>query len=313
MNTNKFFCKIAHSKLFQRVVNYAIIACSFIVGIETILVGKGWQLFFHYLDYVFLVFFTAEILIRILAERHPLLFFKLFERRKSVIDGKVKYFIKFTDHGFWNIFDLFLISMSFIGAFTHIFKHANFIEIGRLFRIFRIIRLLEISEQLKEIERRIVSIVPTVFSFALLLIILIYIYSILGMYLFENQVHEKSNFSNIIESFLSLFQVMTLDGWSDVMNDVKNHNQNLHPMIIQIYFVSFVVFTAIVTFNVFIAIMTSKVEDKMEQEMIKQEQIQDIAKEAITTEKQMQQSLQEIVIELNIIKSELKDLKRTQQ
>ncbi len=310
MAANKFIKQIYDHPLFNKVVNYVIVACSLIVGLETILIGKYWQLFFHYLDYVFLAFFTAEIFIRIAAERHPLLFFMLFKRIKKEENGKIKYQIKFTEHGFWNIFDLFLISTSFIGAFTHLFSHANFIEIGRLFRIFRIVRLLEISDQLKEIERRIVSIVPTVFSFALLLIILIYIYSILGMYLFENRIFDKCNFSNIIESSLSLFQVMTLDGWSDVMNDIKTSCTNLHPFIVQAYFVSFVVFTAIVTFNVFIAIMTSKVEDKMERDFqIQEDHIQEIAQEAIDVEKQMHQSVLTILKEITDLKKEIGELK----
>ncbi len=126
--------------------------------------------------------------------------------------------------------------------------------------------MLEISDHLREVEKRIVSIIPTVFSFVALLLILTYIYSIIGMFMFEKKVFATSDFSSIHDSFITLFQVMTLDGWSEMMKDLTTNIHSFPPIVIEIYFISFVVLTAIIAFNVFIAVMTSHVQEKLERD-----------------------------------------------
>src|SRR6267154_737499 len=250
-----------HSKEFCHSVNYAIIAFALVLGLETFPLAKAWMDLFSLFDYLFLLFFTVEILLRILAEDHPLDFFNLFKTRKIIVAGRRKTEFEITEHGVWNYFDFILILLSIIGVFGNLFVFPGFFQVGRLFRIFRIVRLLEISDHLKEVEKRIVSIIPTVFSFAILLLILTYIYSIMGMFMFDKKVFTTSDFSSIQDSFITLFQVMTLDNWSDVMKDLKANVHTFPPLVIELYFVSFVILTAIVAFNVFIAVMTSQVQD----------------------------------------------------
>ena len=289
-------------------VNYAIISFALLVGTETVLKDPNWQAAFRIIDYFYLAFFTLEIIIRILAEDHPGMYFVLFIRKREMKDGVVRTRLEFTEHGFWNYFDFALISLSILGLFAQLFLHPSFIQIGRMFRIFRIIRLLEISEHLKEVERRIMSIVPTVFSFAVLLLILNYIYAILGMYMFDGRVFDTCNFSTVVDSFVTLFQVMTLDNWSDVMTDIKNSLPGYHPFFIQMYFVSFVVFTSIIAFNVFIAVMTSQVADKVENDLVSK------GITARLTEnpqpEQFKEGMQEILIELRLMKDELSELRK---
>ncbi|HRI78099.1 MAG TPA: ion transporter [Cyclobacteriaceae bacterium] len=297
----------ARSKQFCHIVNYAIIAFACLIGIETVLKEPEWQHLFRIIDYIFLSFFSIEIILRILAEDHPGLFFVLFHLKKVNRDGKTRTVVEFTEHGFWNYFDFILILLSTIGIFAQLFLHPSFFQVGRLFRIFRIFRLLEISEHLKEVERRIMSIVPTVFSFAVLLLILNYIYAIMGMFMFESRVFETCNFSTMVDSFVTLFQVMTLDNWSDVMDDIKTHTPAYNPFIIQLYFVSFVIFTSIIAFNVFIAVMTSQVQNKMEHDI--QEKV-DSAVADTDSYVQLKQGMNEIMAELRNVKTELTELKR---
>jgi voltage-gated sodium channel len=256
-----------HSKEFCHSINYAIIAFAVVLGLETFQIGKAWMSFFSILDYLFLLVFTIEILLRIFAEDHPVDFFNLFKTRKIMVAGRKKTQFEITEHGVWNYFDFILILLSIIGVFGNLFVFPGFIQIGRLFRIFRIVRLLEISDHLKEVEKRIVSIIPTVFSFAILLLILTYIYSIMGMFMFDKKIFASCDFSSIQDSFITLFQVMTLDNWSDVMKDLKTNVHTFPSIFIEGYFVSFVVLTSIIAFNVFIAVMTSQVQDKLEKDI----------------------------------------------
>jgi voltage-gated sodium channel len=297
----------AHGKIFCHIINYAIILFAILVGIETIFKSPGTKAVFDVIDYFFLTFFTIEIIIRILAEDHPGLYFVLFRRKKVTVDGVVRTRLEFTEHGFWNYFDFALISLSIFGLAAQLILHPSVIQVGRLFRIFRIIRLLEISDHLKEVERRITSIIPTVFSFAVLLIVLTYIYAILGMFMFGNRVFETCNFGTIESSFVTLFQVMTLDNWSDVMHDLAAHANDYSPFAIQIYFVSFVIFTSIIAFNVFVAVMTSQVQDKLEHEIEAKIVASQTGEDSVAS--QLQRSMKDLVAELQIVKAELQKMK----
>jgi voltage-gated sodium channel len=298
----------AHGKYFCHIINYAIILFAILVGIETIFKSRETQEVFLAIDYFFLGFFTLEIIIRILAEDHPGLYFVLFRRKKVLVDGKLKTRLEFTEHGFWNYFDFALISLSIFGLLAQLILRPGVIQIGRLFRIFRIIRLLEISDHLKEVEKRIMSIVPTVASFFVLLLVLNYIYAIMGMFMFGSRVFETANFSSIGSSFVTLFQIMTLDNWSDVMHDLTAHAGDYPPVMVQLYFVSFVVFTSIIAFNVFVAVMTSQVQDKIEHEIEAKIVANQTGDDSVAS--QLQLSMKDLVAELQTLKAELREIKK---
>jgi large-conductance mechanosensitive channel len=148
----------------------------------------------------------------------------------------------------------------------------------------------------------------TVFSFAVLLLIMNYIYSIMGMFIFDQRVFATCDFSSILNCFITLFQVMTLDNWSDVMHDITTNSPNIPPFIIQSYFVSFVVFTSIVAFNVFIAVMTSQVADQVEKDMETKVDSNQAMDEAVHV--QLRDDMKQVVLELQRVRAELNELRR---
>lgn len=303
----------SQSRRFVKTTAMMIILCSIVLGIETAYAGSTMNVWFIAIDTIFVAYFTFEITIRFLSERYWLHFFRLFRfvKEKSE-DGNPIKVLKIEENGFWNWFDLIVVFVSIVGSLLHFLDHPELLAITRLFRIFRVLRLFEISEKLKIVEKKILSIIPTVLSFAMLLFILIYIYVIIGMHLFEFQTNEKADFSSIWGSFLALFQIMTLDGWSDVMNAL-NPNQMVVPLWFgKLYFVSFVILTAIITFNVFIAILTSQVEDRLKEDLERHEQ--EISKTAHQESAQIEQDLKTamdlLLQEIKELKNEVRSLKK---
>jgi hypothetical protein len=71
---------------------------------------------------------------------------------------------------FWLMFDL-IITISSLAAifFINLFPHPEIITLFRVVRVFRIIRIFEVHKSLKQTERKIMSVIPTVFVFAILL------------------------------------------------------------------------------------------------------------------------------------------------
>ncbi len=85
-----FIKRIAYSKEFCHLVNYVIIGFAIVVGMETFQLPYPWTRLISILEYIFLTFFTVEILLRIFAEDHPLDFFSLLKTRKISIKGRKK-------------------------------------------------------------------------------------------------------------------------------------------------------------------------------------------------------------------------------
>lgn len=286
--------QLVNSQAFIRLTSIMIILCSLVLGVEASFTGE--YPVFQILDIFFTAFFVVEIVLRILAEPHPLRFFWIFslERLSASPSSAMPWRLRVREEGFWNWFDFLITAFSVFSLVVHIFEHPEFLVVGRLFRVLRILRLLEVSDELKEVERKIVSIIPTVFSFALLLGVLLYIYAIVGIYLFSHHRYENADFSSLGSSFMSLFQVMTLEGWVDMMYQASEHYQD--SWWIRLYFISFVILTVIISFNVFVAVLTSQVQEKINQRARDQER--QLFQETSTTIKDMHQELLQEVLQL---------------
>lgn len=290
---------------FHKLVSVVIVLCSITLGVETFYPEH--RLVFDLLDLAFTLFFTWEILMRILSERNPLQFFAIVSL-KPRHGSKRKLHI--SEHGFWNWFDFTIVVVSIVSLFSHLFEHPEFLVVSRLFRVLRVMRLLEVSEDLKAVERKIVSIIPTIFSFALLLGILLYIYSIIGIYLFSHHQYEQADFTTLGHAFLTLFQLMTLDGWSEMMYSASANYSG--SWLIKAYFVSFVVLTAIVSFNVFVAVLTSQVHEKVvnDQKVADKKLFKKLEGEISDTEREMESGFAELLDEVRALRQEITELKK---
>jgi voltage-gated sodium channel len=290
--------KISQSKTFHNLVTGTIILCALTLGLETYQTGfKG---FFYLLDLAFTIFFTVEIGIRIWESDG---FFSFFHLCSVKIDETLK--LKFKENAFWNLFDFTIVVFSLVSLFTPLFTHPEMLVVGRLFRVFRVMRLLEINEGLRSVEKKIISIIPTIFSFILLLGILYYIYAIVGIYIFNHQKIENANFSSLNTAFVTLFQIMTLDNWSDLMYLTASKYEN--SWWIQGYFISFVLFTAIISFNVFIAVLTSEVQQKMTEE--KELKKKGFFAGSTETQKKTEEKLSDLLEEIKALRKELMEMK----
>ena len=253
---------ITNHKKFHKIVSFVIVLCSVVLGLETLIEDKKYIDILGILDIGITLFFIIEIIMRILAERSPAQYFSLIIKKPNLSLTEKKTWT-FSENGFWNWFDFLITLGSAIALIEHLFVHPEYLFITRLFRIFRIFRLLEISEKMRDIERKIANIIPTVFSFAMLIFVLVYIYAIIGFYLFKGMNAGAADFSNLSQSIVTMFRVMTLDGWGDIMKAAEAKADYLGHWVFVVFFISFIAITVILTLNIFIAVLASNVELKM--------------------------------------------------
>lgn len=237
---------ILETNQWKYTVVFFVTLCAIVLGLEH---GKYFKLTENEVDifdYIFLIFFLFEIIVRLLAENKILDFFLTKSNNKY----------KLTSHNLWNIFDLFLVIGSGIAILKHYNIHGDLIFFGRILRVSRIFRLFEISERLKKLEIQILSVLPTLTIFIFLLSILIYSYAIVGLFLFEGNEHFKTT----EQALLTVFRIVTLDGWGDIVEDLNRVKSTFGT----IFCISFIVQVVIIFLNIFIAVLVKNVENNLD-------------------------------------------------
>jgi voltage-gated sodium channel len=153
----------------------------------------------------------------------------------------------------WNCFDFAIIILSLIPV------TGGFSTVARLIRLLRITRLITKSTELRAIVSTLVRSIPSIFNILILLAILFFIYAIVGYHLFRNI--DPHHWSSFPTSATTLFQIITLEEWVDVMEPIVS---NLGP-IYWLYFASFILIGTFIVINLFISVIVRKSEEAYEQ------------------------------------------------
>ena len=148
----------------------------------------------------------------------------------------------------WNVFDFLVIVFSLVPA------TGEFAMIARLARLLRVLRLISAIRELRLIVAALVRSIPSVGHVILLMSIIVYIYAIIGYQLFHE--HDPAHWRSLGISVLTLFNIITLEGWTLVMENAMQ----LHSWA-WVYFVSYVIAGTFVVINLFIAIIINNLDE----------------------------------------------------
>jgi voltage-gated sodium channel len=154
----------------------------------------------------------------------------------------------------WNLFDFSVIIISLLPA------SGEYAMIARLARLLRVARLISTIPELRLIVSTLVRSIPSMGHVLLLMSIIFYIYGVAGYHLFH--AHDPTHWQTLGISLLTLFRVVTLEDWTDVMYTAME----MHPLS-WIYFVSFVVLGTFVVINLFIAVVINNLEQAKQEQL----------------------------------------------
>lgn len=225
------FGRIAESAKFQNFIIFIIIFASLLIGLQTYsTLSEKYKAVFDMLDLVTIGIFTVEIGIRIAAYgRKPWNFFK----------------------SSWNIFDFLVTAVFYIPG------GGTVAAILRLARVVRIFRLVTAFPTLQLIVGTLIKSIPSMGYIGLLLFIIFYVFAIVGNLFFGQ--NDPGHFGNLHISFLTLFQVVTLEGWVDIMKA-----QGSSPFV-PIYFIVFILLGTMMILNLFIGVIVGGFEEVKEE------------------------------------------------
>ena len=250
----------AENARFQNFILLLIVINAVLIGIDTFELNSNIKKFIDVADTLVMYVFIVELLIRLVA--HGMKFFN---------DG-------------WNNFDFVIIVISLApssGAFN----------VFRVFRVFRALRLVSSMPEMQRMVEAMIRSLRGIAAISWLLCIVVYVFSVMGTILFGGGGENGDlYFGNLGLSAYSLFQIMTLESWSNGIARLIIEEQGWWAAA---FFMTFIISTSFTFLNMFIAVFTNTMAAVDVEE---------------NDERQVSKFHEEIMEELSEIKAKLHDL-----
>ena len=154
----------------------------------------------------------------------------------------------------WNVFDFAIIVVSLLPS------TGELATLARLARLLRVLRLVSALPELRLIVTTLVRSIPSMFNVVCLMSVIFYIYAVAGYHLFHDI--DPTHWRTLGIAALTLFRVVTLEDWTDVMYAAMAHHWWAWA-----YFVSFVVVGTFVVINLFIAVVLNNLDEAKAQRL----------------------------------------------
>uniref|UniRef100_A0A336M534 Voltage-dependent L-type calcium channel subunit alpha n=1 Tax=Culicoides sonorensis TaxID=179676 RepID=A0A336M534_CULSO len=228
------------------------------------------------IEYIFLVIFTAECIMKIIAYG--------FVMHQGA-------YLRNT----WNFLDFTIVVIGMIStALSNLMKEGFDVKALRAFRVLRPLRLVSGVPSLQVVLNSILRAMVPLLHIALLVIFVIIIYAIIGLELFSGKMHKAcfhndtnelvddpqpcggdykcegntncrlywegpnfgiTNFDNFGLAMLTVFQCITLEGWTDMLYYIQDAMGATWPWI---YFVSMVILGAFFVMNLILGVLSGE-------------------------------------------------------
>jgi len=241
------FQRIADNKVFQNFVTAIIVLAGVVVGIETYheFASRHYGIL-HFANQAILWIFVAEIVVKMGAEGSK----------------PWRYFLDP-----WNVFDFAIVAVCFMPF------DAQYVAVLRLARLLRVLKLVTAVPKLQILVSTLLKSIPSMFYVSVLLMLMFYLYACAAVFLYGG--NDPVHFENLQIAMLSLFRVVTLEDWTDVMyiqmygcagygyGDMMElcTDSIARPITGALFFVSFVMLGTMVVMNLFIGVIMSSMEE----------------------------------------------------
>ena len=284
--------KVANAKWFTQFVTAVILLAGVIVGLETYAsVVEKYATILDLLNHLILGIFTIEVVVKMGAE------------------GSMPWRY-FRDP--WNVFDFLIVAAAYLPV------DAQFITVLRLARVLRVLKLVRALPKLQILVSALLKSIPSMGYVSLLLLLLFYLFAVTGTFLFST--NDPIHFENLQLSMLTLFRVVTLEDWTDVMyiqmygcdgygyggNEHLCTSPNAYPVFGAVFFVAFVLIGTMIVLNLFVGvIMTGMDEAQREQDLARELEdrpasVQSDLRELLKQTAQLQANLERLQAQLKI-------------
>ncbi|XP_036389111.1 two pore segment channel 3 [Megalops cyprinoides] len=255
---SRFICRMVLHKAFVYAYDIIIVVNAVFIGLdeENSLISN--------VEWVFLGLYMLEILLKLYT----------FEPRAF-----------FAKHQFWNWFDTIIVVSALIATITNSalrssggYSSREILDIIFILRVLRLIRIVDSIERFRTILNTLIKIGPAILTFGQLIIVVYYIFAMVGMELFKGKVtfyatnstnsehrdcgnpllkgtdfaklnYCKNNFNDIVSSFILLLELTVVNQWHVLSSGFAT----VTHVSARIFFVLFHIVVVIVIINIFVA------------------------------------------------------------
>ncbi|XP_051842191.1 sodium channel protein type 9 subunit alpha-like [Antechinus flavipes] len=182
----------------------------------------------------------------------------------------------------WNIFDFLVLHLSIMVILQLQLTDKYFLtyaqmQVIRLIRCGRVLNFIKGTKSIGVLIHALMLSLPTLLNIVLLLLLVMFIYAILGMSHFayvkkDAGINDMFNFETFSNSILCLFQITTFAGWDGLLEPILNTGppdcdpEKIHPgssvkgdcgnpSLGILYFVSYIIISFLVLVNMFIVVI----------------------------------------------------------
>jgi voltage-gated sodium channel len=215
--------RLVASDAFQRAVTALILLNAVTLGLET---SDGimarWGGLLHAVDLALLYLFTAELALRLFAFRSRFL------------------------RDPWGIFDIVVVGIAWMPA-------SGELSVLRALRVLRVLRLASVIPSLRNVVEAMLAALPGMGSIVALMFLLFYVFAVMGTKLYGELMPE--HFGTLGAALLTLFQLMTLDDWANIVKPAAEANGLAY-----LYFLPFILIATFVVLNLFIGVIVESIQ-----------------------------------------------------
>jgi voltage-gated sodium channel len=225
MDWRKRLGAMVETSTFGNAIMAVILFNAVLLGMETSpALMAEWGGIIRTLDRVCLAIFVGEILLKLLA-----------------FGGR------FFRSG-WNVFDFLIVGIALVPG-------AQGFGVLRAMRVLRVLRLISVVPQLRRVVEGFIRALPGMGSVFLLMAIIFYVGAVMATKLFAASFPEL--FGNLGRSAFTLFQVMTLEGWSDA---ITRPVMEVYPYA-WAFFIPFIMVTTFAVVNLLVGLVVNAMQE----------------------------------------------------
>ena len=153
----------------------------------------------------------------------------------------------------WCVFDFIVVGIALIPA-------SGSLSVLRALRVLRVLRLINKVESMRKVVGGLLGSLPGLGSVFGLILIIFYVASVIATNIFSHDFPQW--FGDLGSSAFTLFQIMTLEGWSQ---ELARPVMEVFPYA-WVFFVLFILIATFVIFNLFIAVIVDSITADKEQD-----------------------------------------------
>lgn len=146
----------------------------------------------------------------------------------------------------WSVFDFAVVAIALVPA-------TGGLSVLRALRILRVMRLISLVPSMRRVASGLLAAVPGLGAVVGIIAILHYVASVAATKLFSGEFPQW--FGTLAESAFTMFQIMTLENWSDIVRSVME----VYPYA-WTFFVAYILISTFTMLNLFIAVVVNAMQ-----------------------------------------------------